>query len=417
MKKILFLLVIIIICTTNIISIADDIDEEQEETINKEEILSASTNAENIPIINSRSAIVIDRTSETVLYEKNAYDKRKMASTTKILTAIVVLENANLKDVVEVSKKAGGTGGSRLGLKEKDRITVNDLLYGLLLRSGNDSAVALAEHVGGSISGFSNLMNEKVKELGLKNSHFVTPHGLDEDEHYTTAYELALITDYALKNEKFANIVNTKDTTIYINGQAKNITNTNELLGNLNGVNGVKTGFTNGAGRCLVTSVTRNGHQIICVVLGADTKKYRTQDSIKLIEFAFKNYEYVNIKEKIEAEFKKWQNQEMKKIIYNKSINNYINYKLGEIKLNQIPILKNNIKDIELEINYKKELEAPVEENTPIGTICVKVKDKILVNVEILTSEKLEKKGILEYIQDFIKNYNYYISIGLQNII
>lgn len=129
---------------------------------------------------------------------------------------------------------------------------------------------------------FANMMNEKAKILGLKHTHFITPHGLDETEHYTTAYELAKITDYALKNKKFAQIVNTKTTTININGVPKEIGNTNELLGNLNGVDGVKTGFTNNAGRCLVTSTSRNGHRIICVVLGADTKKIRTRRQYKV---------------------------------------------------------------------------------------------------------------------------------------
>lgn len=121
------------------------------------------------------------------------------------------------------------------------------------------------------------MMNNKAEELQLQNTHFVTPHGLDQDEHYTTAFELAKITDYALNIEKFKKIVNTKTATIHINGYEKQIANTNELLGNLNGVDGVKTGFTNNAGRCLVTSTTRNDHQIICVVLGADTKKIRTR--------------------------------------------------------------------------------------------------------------------------------------------
>ena len=138
-------------------------------------------------------------------------------------------------------------------------------------------------------------MNKKAEELGLKNTHFVTPHGLDDNEHYTTAYELAVLTDYALKNEKFAQIVNTKTCTINVNGMPRQITNTNELLGNLNGVNGVKTGFTGNAMRCLVTSCTRNGNQIITVVLGADTKNKRTEDSIKLIEYAFSNYERINL--------------------------------------------------------------------------------------------------------------------------
>lgn len=126
------------------------------------------------------------------------------------------------------------------------------------------------------------MMNKKAQELGLEKTHFVTPHGLDETEHYTSAYELAIITDYALKNKKFAQIVNTKTCNISVNGVPRTISNTNELLGNLNGVDGVKTGFTNGAGRCLVTSITRNGHQIICVVLGADTKKIRTRRQHKV---------------------------------------------------------------------------------------------------------------------------------------
>ena len=169
------------------------------------------------------------------------------------MTAIVIIENYDLNKEITVSKKAAGTGGSRLGLRTGDKITVHDLLYGLLLRSGNDAAVALAETVGGSIEGFAELMNQKAKELNLKNTHFESPHGLDSDGHYTTAYELALITDYALQNSTFAKIVGTKNYTITINGYPKALTNTNELLGNLNGVYGVKTGFTNGANRCLVS--------------------------------------------------------------------------------------------------------------------------------------------------------------------
>ena len=162
--------------------------------------------------------------------------------------------------------------------------------------SGNDAAVAIAEHVAGSVEQFAELMNNKAKELGLTNTHFVTPHGLDNPEHYTTAVELAKIADYALKNDTFAKIVKTKNTTITINGYPKNLTNTNELLDVLTGVTGVKTGFTNNAGRCLVTSINRNGFEIITVVLQADTKKMRTADSANLIEYVYNNYEQVNLK-------------------------------------------------------------------------------------------------------------------------
>lgn len=231
MKKILCLIIItIMLVGFNINVYADDYDEEEIEDKEVEELLNVSTNVENIPKLNSRAVLIYDRESKNVIYEKNGYDKRAMASTTKIMTAIIVLENAKLTDIVEISKKAGGTGGSRLGLKVNDKISVNDLLYGLMMRSGNDAAVALAEHVGGNVEGFATLMNNKANELGLGNTHFVTPHGLDQPEHYTSAYELAKITDYALANKKFSSIVNTKTATIHINNYEKTLNNTNELL-------------------------------------------------------------------------------------------------------------------------------------------------------------------------------------------
>ena len=217
--------------------------------------------------INSKKAVVIERNSKKILYGKKENERAKMASTTKIMTALVVIQNADLNNVVEVSKKAAGIGGSKLKLKKGDKITVKDLLYGLMLKSGNDAAVALAEYVGGGVEEFAKLMNKNAENMGLSNTNFVTPHGLDDEDHYTTAYELALITDYALKNEVFAEIVKTKTASITVNGQSRTINNTNELLGNLNGVYGVKTGFTNGAGRCLVTAVKRGNLDIICVVL------------------------------------------------------------------------------------------------------------------------------------------------------
>jgi len=259
------------------------------------------------------------------------------------------------------------------------------------------------------------MMNEKAKELGLKNSHFVTPHGLDEDEHYTTAYELAIITDYALNNKKFSRIVNTKSTTIYINGNQKTITNTNELLGNLNGVDGVKTGFTNNAGRCLVTSTTRSGHQIVCVVLGADTKKIRTSDSIKLIEYAFSNFEYVNIKEKIEDEFNEWKDNNLKNIQIIKGQIQTLEVELEQIQYEEVPINKNNIKDIKIEIECESILQAPIQTDRIIGKIQVEVKDEIICTTDIYVKEKIEKKNITDYMKQIISNYNLYLNKGLQN--
>ena len=256
-------------------------------------------------------------------------------------------------------------------------------------------------------------MNKKAEELGLKNTHFITPHGLDEAEHYTTAYELAKITDYALNNKKFCTIVNTKSTTIHINGNAKQINNTNELLGYLNGVDGVKTGFTNNAGRCLVTSTTRNGHQIICVVLGADTKKIRTTDSVKLIEYAFSKYEYVNIKEKIDEEFEEWKQEKICDIQLIKAKNEILNVYLGKLEFDEVPINKNNVKDLEVEIEYNNIIGAPIFAEQVIGTINVKLNDEIITTVDILVKDSIEKKNVLDYIHEMIMNYGVHLQNAL----
>lgn len=258
-------------------------------------------------------------------------------------------------------------------------------------------------------------MNEKAKELGLNNTHFVTPHGLDQEEHYTTAYELAILTDYALKNEKFASIVATKTCGIHINGNPKDLSNTNELLGNLNGVDGVKTGFTGGAGRCLVTSTTRNGHQMICVVLGADTKKIRTSDSIKLIEHAFSNHQYIDAKEKIEEQFQNWLQQEAKSIEYKKAKTKQIEYELEENPITWIPIKKDQEKDLSLKIEYEKNLEAPAKKGYAIGTIQLIRKEEVLLEQKIKLKQDIEKKQVCDYLQQLISEYTYYLMDNIKS--
>lgn len=375
----------------------------------QKELVETSSDISKLPTINSRAAIIIDRKSKIILYGKSEKEKRKMASTTKIMTATIVLENSNINDIVEVSKKSAGTGGSRLGLKTGDKITVHDLLYGLMLCSGNDAAVALAEHVGGSIEGFADLMNKKAQELNLINTHFVTPHGLDNDDHYTTAYELAILTDYALKNKVFAQIVNTKNYTVTINGNSKNLSNTNELLGTLNGVYGVKTGFTNGANRCLVTACKRNDLDIICIVLGADTKKFRTQDSIKLIEYTFNNYQHINIKKIIDSKFENWKLKNLSKFTIKKGIPNKIELSLSNIENEIIPIRNNEVNAINIEINCNKELEAPIKENKKIGELIVNINNKKVINLDITNTINIKKKNPLNYFKYISFNYIAYL--------
>ena len=248
-------------------------------------------------------------------------------------------------------------------------------------------------------------MNQKAKELELNNTHFVTPHGLDKDEHYTTAYEWAKLANYALNNKKFATIVNTKQCNVYINNQVKSISNTNELLGNLYGVNGVKTGFTNNAGRCIVTSTTRNGNQIICVVLGADTKKIRTQDSVKLIEYAFSNFEYVDIKKQLQEEYQEWKEKYIEELKIIKGCEQKIQLELEELNYETIPIKKDEIKDIQVQIQAQNEIVAPIMENTNLGKLQVKIKDKTIIELNIKTTKSIEKKNILDYMDELIKKH------------
>ena len=383
---------------------ADDEDEEEIRQEEVNEIVESAATPINEPQINARAAIIYDRSTKQIIWGKNEMEKRAMASTTKIMTAIVVLENANLDDVVTISKKAAGTGGSRLKIRAEDKIAVRDLLYGLMLRSGNDAAVALAEHVGESVEGFAGLMNKKAEQIGLKNTHFVTPHGLDDENHYTTAYELAILTDYALENSTFKKIVNTKSTQIRINENPMNIYNTNELLGVLPGVDGIKTGFTNNAGRCLVTSCTREKNQIITVVLGCDTKKQRTSDSTKLIEYAYKNYKRIDIEQMVKKEFENWKQINENRIYINKAKNKKMELELGSIEKKVIPIKNDKQKDINFEINVIYNFEAPVEKNSKIGNIVIKNKDSVIEIVDIICANNIEKKTISDYIVEFIGN-------------
>lgn len=407
LKKILILTLIVFLSICGYVKA----DEEDSENIDFSEIwneyITSSTESSNDPVLNSRAAIVLDRKTGAVLFEKNAFSKRAMASTTKIMTAILTIESGKLNDTVEVSKKAASIGGSVLGLKTGDKLSLNDLLYGLMLRSGNDAAVQIAEYLGGSVEGFASMMNEKAKELNLVNTHFVTPHGLDNPEHYTTAYELAVLTDYAMNNKTFAKIVNTKQCSISINGNQKSINNTNELLGVLNGVNGVKTGFTNNAGRCLVTSITRNDFSVICVVLGADTKKFRTKDSISLIEYTYKNFERYNLEDVIYKNFENWKNEHIVNV--EKGKEDFLEIKLSDIKYDVYPIKKEKVKDLKIEINCIDKIKAPVKQDEKIGELIVSIDNDEIERVDILCNRNVERKDISYYYKDILFNMSRYM--------
>lgn len=366
-------------------------DTEIENELIDKDILETVANAKDM-VLNSKNAILYDNTYNEILYEKNAYEKVPNASTTKILTAIVAYENGNLKDVVKVSKNAAMIGGSGINLKSGDKITLEDLIKGLLIHSGNDAAVAIAEHVGGNVDNFCKMMNDKAKEMGLTGTNFVTPHGLDRDEHYSTAFDLAKMAEYLLNIEFLANIVKEKSVTISVNNVPRLLTTTNEMLSIYDGADGVKTGFTGDAGRCLVTSVTKNKRQLISVVLGCGTKKQRTMDSIKLLNYGYENYTVVDICENMKKEFV-ISVEKGKKSTYKISIK-------GEILM---PVENTKKDKITYQYELNNKLKAPLKKSENIGKIHIFAENTLLKTINIKLPKTIEKKSYFDYFSEFLK--------------
>ncbi len=362
--------------------------------------------------INSNNYVVFDRLSNTVIFGRDENISVPMASTTKIMTAIIVLENIDLNELVEISKNASSIGGSVINVSTGDVVTVLDLLYGLLLASGNDAAIALAEHTAGSIENFSILMNTKAKELGLSNTNFESPHGLDSENHFTTATELAILSDYALSNEMFLKIVGTKQYTITIDNYTRTLTNTNELLGNYEGIYGVKTGFTNGANRCLVTACKQDDMDLICVVLGADTKDFRTSDSKKLLDYAFDNYSYVNIYNIINEDFKNWKTSNLENFNINKGYYNEFNVHFYYNFPNIIPINDSDASQIQTSINATYDLVSPLDFKDSLGIIKTTFNESSTILLNIFSEEVILKKNVHNYLNDFISNFDVYLSFN-----
>ena len=350
--------------------------------------------------INARSAIVYDRKYKKVLYEKNMNEKVPNASTTKMLTAIVAYENADMDEVVTVSKKAANTGGSRVGLRTNDKVTLGDLMHGLLICSGNDAAVAIAEYVGGTEEEFCEMMNEKAKEIGALSTNFVTPHGLDRENHYSTAYDLALIADYAMNIEYIKNIVCKKTENIKINDYIKTLNTTNEMLSVYDGADGIKTGYTSKAGRCLITSATRDDWQLICVVLGCDTKNFRTSDSIKLLNYAFEAYDFFDIASIVDKKHT---------IFVEKSRDtNYV------IEFNQKYVLPMKVDEVEkLRVVYdiEKNFTAPFNKGEKIGKISVFCGEELLKTFELINNSNVLRKTTLDYIKIITNNMCKYLKM------
>jgi D-alanyl-D-alanine carboxypeptidase (penicillin-binding protein 5/6) len=249
--------------------------------------------AEPGPRISAHAAILLENTTGTVLYAKNEHALRAPASLTKIMTALLAIENGRLSDMVTVSRQAAGVWGSSAHLFAGQQIRLEDLLYGMLLPSGNDAAVAVAEHIGGSLSAFVRLMNERARELGATRTHFTNPHGLDRPGHLSTAFDLAMLSRLALLYPLFADIVGTRSHSSADWNQTWR--NTNKLLWSYEGTEGIKTGTTGQAGNCLAAAASRQGMQLIGVVLGSAD---RWSDTAKLFNYGFDNFSVVAVAER-----------------------------------------------------------------------------------------------------------------------
>lgn len=353
----------------------------------------ASVINKNFVDITSDAAIVIDYNTGRVLFEKNSTQKHKMASLTKIMTSILLAENCDLDEMIEVPKEATYIGGSTVGLKKGDMVSARSLLYGMLLPSGNDCAYTVALHIGKTIDNFADMMDKKALELGITDTNFANPHGLDNEEHYTSAKSMALITKYALNNKYINEVVQTESATINFGSFTKTLNNTNALLRTYSKADGVKTGFTNGANRCLSASATENDLRLIAIILGAETTKIRFSEAIKILEASFDKYELYDI-------------------------SNFLNFYIN------IPVIKGNIKYYEQKIsdNMKialtkeeydniyikqdliKNIYPPLSAGTYLGNISVMIEDEVLYKKDVYLEENIYKKSFKDYINEALSN-------------
>lgn len=336
---------------------------------------------ENTNELPAKSAVVMEKTSKRVLFEKNMHEKLPMASTTKIFTAIVAIENnQNLDEMIEIPPEAVGVPGSSVYLEKGEHLSIKDLLFGLMLPSGNDSAVALALVTSGSVEKFSELCNSFCKRVGALDTHLVNPHGLHDDEHYTTAFDLALVSCYAMNNPIFREVVSTKKKVIPKefdkDGYERILKNKNRLLEGFEGASGVKTGYTKKAGRCLVSSAERNGMEVICVVLNCNPM---FEISEKLLDNAFKKYSLVKILDPyyhVGSSRVKFGDEKIVNLFS----------KRGFV----FPLTENEKTSVRVVTEVPDMLFAPVRKEQVVGSISVFCENRLIFSEKIYTMEKSE---------------------------
>ena len=343
----------------------------------------------------AKAMCVIESSTGRVLKSKNKDEKLAMASTTKIMTALVTIKNVkDLNEIVNINDNAVGIEGTSMYLRKGEKLTVKELLLGLMLPSGNDAAVALAYHVGGSEENFVKMMNEEAKSLKLENTSFANPHGLDAKGHYTSAYDLAIIASEAMKLDAFKEIARTKHTQVTgskIN-EPRFLSNKNKLLKTLEGCNGVKTGFTDNAGRCFVGSCERNGMNLICVVLNCGPM---FEDCAKLLEECFNQYE-------------------MREILTEYSKNDDVKVNNGEKEFVatttkkgfSYPLTNEEFAQLKFVKNIPNSINATVNKNQIVGELEIYLENNLLFKENIYTIEEVKSTKYLDKIWEVVDEWN-----------
>lgn len=361
-------------------------------------------NAENENIssdvinLKSQSGIIIEADTGKVLFEKDADTKRAPASMTKIMTMLLIVEelekgNISLKDEVTISERAASMGGSQIYLEKGSTATVEELLTTIAVGSANDSAVAMAEKIGGTVENFVVLMNKRAKELGANNTTFKNPHGLDEEGHETTARDMALIAKEVVKHDNIIKLSSTYETTItHKNGKSLWLVNTNSLIKFYSGLDGLKTGFTDKAGYCLTGTMKRNDMRLITVVMHAETKEDRNTDTINMMEYAYSMY---NKKTLVSSE----------NYLGNMFIDNAKSRKVKYyLEKDANVIVDKNTR----EVNYKYDIEldnvkAPLKKGDKIGTLKLNYNNEI-INYKLIVKEDVYKSNFFTRMKNYFKD-------------
>ncbi len=363
-------------------------------------IFSVSVKAEELPKVEAISAILMDYETGRVLWGRKINDPLPMASTTKIMTAIVTLENGNLNDTVKVSRRAATAPEVNMNLRAGEEIKLEYLLYALMLQSSNDAAIAIAEHISGSVEEFCKKMTERAKELGAVDTVFETPNGLDKGEHHSTSYDMALITRHALGMNEFMRIVNTPEVTAQSNLTTHTIVNKNRLLREYQGANGVKTGFTGKAGHCFIGSAKRDGVQLISVVLasgwGNKGKEQKWRDTKALLDYGFANYKHYVIVEK---------GKQAGSIPIERAKISQLAYFYEEPL--ELPLSQEEVSQVSVRVETPVTLLAPVRTNQTVGVAKVYLNEMLIKEINLVTNEGAKRHDFMTYFEMIIKEWTH----------